>query len=415
MKKNAAKLLIVLTVAWMSPLALNSQNFDYHREESMAISWNGVGLTDARNLATGGVSLLTSRAFAALYNPALIFGKNGIQAGLGLELMSFEAYQFWGVNQGVLKAPDGLRDTDLRLSGFSLTMPIGRIALSYGWFVEGLLEYPDFDQDDRYWGFSGLFSGRSDHYFLAAACQPLKKLQLGIKLTYSAGRRSVDLVEHFYFEGGYFSLIEQLEVHKSRSMIGTLGLVYRISPRFTAGMDFDYQLSGIAERSVTRKFESNFPFPSIVDQQSSRDDFFVPPRLRVGASLDALNPDRAGSGRCLVIGIDLMAVWWSAYQYQVFGENQNRDMRNTVVFALGTEYGVLNDSFDYFFRLGYRLDPQPVRDPLVSLHALTGGMGITFNRFSIDLGMAFYTGSATGIVQNHLVVSGTLSFKTKGE
>ncbi|MCK4836564.1 MAG: hypothetical protein KAT17_07995, partial [Candidatus Aminicenantes bacterium] len=48
-----------------------SQYFDYHREESPAISWNGVSLFDARLLATGGISLMSSAPFIAISNPAL--------------------------------------------------------------------------------------------------------------------------------------------------------------------------------------------------------------------------------------------------------------------------------------------------------------------------------------------------------
>jgi hypothetical protein len=414
-KKKGLKILITIAIMGFAAVWLLPQNFDYHREESMAISWNGVELVDARSLATGGGSFLGSRPFSAVSNPALICGIDRIQAGLGAELMSYEAYQYWGVNQGVLKAPDGLRDSDLQMSGLSIILPVSPFVLSFGWTLAGLLEFPDFEQMQNYWGFSGSFSGRSDHYFMAAAWQPFAKLRLGIKLGYIAGRRAVAMTENFNFEGGYTVLIEQQELHRSKVLFATLGLVYGLSSRLNLGLVFDYPLSGSVDRSVTRKFENNFDTPAVVDQQTAHDDFFIPPKLRVAASIDVLNENRGNASRRLTLGIDALWVWWSEYEYIFFDEIQSRDMRDTMVLALGLEYGIPGDSFDYFFRIGYRLDPQPVRDPRVTLHAFTGGIGLKCKRFSWDLGMAYYSGSAADINQSHLVVCGTLGVGLGGK
>ena len=63
---------IALSLAFSLTISAQEQAFDYHLEETPAVSWNRLPLFDARAMAAGGVSLLASPAFAAAFNPALI-------------------------------------------------------------------------------------------------------------------------------------------------------------------------------------------------------------------------------------------------------------------------------------------------------------------------------------------------------
>ena len=66
MKKNIIILFFMITIASVMVWA---QYFDYRLEESPAISWNGVHFFDARLMALGGISLLSSEPFLATINP----------------------------------------------------------------------------------------------------------------------------------------------------------------------------------------------------------------------------------------------------------------------------------------------------------------------------------------------------------
>jgi hypothetical protein len=104
-KKHSKKLFLIFIIGlcpWITPMSVSAQVFDYHREESPAISWNGTPLFDARMLGAGGVSLMGSPGFMAAVNPALIPHGDKLLVAASFDVTHFEAFQYWGLNQGVL-------------------------------------------------------------------------------------------------------------------------------------------------------------------------------------------------------------------------------------------------------------------------------------------------------------------------
>ncbi|MCP5048040.1 MAG: hypothetical protein GY940_12780, partial [bacterium] len=157
-------LLIVLCAA---PFTLSAQYFDYHRDESPSISWNGVPLFDARMLGAGGVSLMASPAFSASINPALIPSTKETALGASYEIMQHEAFQYRGLNQGVFYSPDNQSQRNDRPSGFAIVFPYKGLRFSAGWSTINLLELPSFSfQADRY-SYTGNFPGNENTVFAA--------------------------------------------------------------------------------------------------------------------------------------------------------------------------------------------------------------------------------------------------------
>jgi long-subunit fatty acid transport protein len=110
----------------------------------------------------------------------------------------------------------------------------------------------------------------------------------------------------------------------------------------------------------------------------------------------------------LTIAAETTYVSWSGYEYIHFSEEIPRDMRNCLILSLGCEYGIYKPGVDYFLRAGYRYDPQPVKAPEFTLHAITIGAGFRYGKITADFGAAFYTGPAEMFSQHHTVISGTL-------
>lgn len=415
MKNNCFPVYFIIIFLSIGCLPVYSQFFEYRTEESAAISWNGVTLHDARLLATGGISLLASGPFSAIANPALPAVYNHVNLGGSLESIYFQTFQYWGVNQGVLTASSGLDDRHFAISGFSLILPIKSIRLSLGWYLADILEFPDFNQDDQSWGYSGDFQGREDRYFMGIAFQLGSRFQLGTRLEYGLGDRSVDMVEHFYYEGGWYSFIEQKESHRWQSLNLSVGMTVSISPKLEVGAVCDYPLYAEVDRSVDRIFENNFPSPSIHDHQSSQDDHSVPARIKLATSFLIWQKKHEKTYRKIIVAAEAAMVFWSSYSYEFFQEILDRDLRNTLVTALGIEYGCHGERFDYFLRAGYRMDPQPLQEPLTTIHAFSGGVGMAWKGFIGNLGMAFYTGSAGNQAQSHFAFCTTLGYVFKGE
>ncbi|NIM14169.1 MAG: hypothetical protein GTO45_19155 [Candidatus Aminicenantes bacterium] len=116
----------------------------------------------------------------------------------------------------------------------------------------------------------------------------------------------------------------------------------------------------------------------------------------------------------MTLAAELVYTLWSNYEYEFYSEILQRNMRNTLILALGMELGLYNlfkTKSDWFLRLGYRLDPQPVTEPEMSLKGLTGGIGMRAGRVYLDAGAIYITGSYQGIKQKHWVLNGTMQLR----
>ena len=326
MFQKCTMVFVCLTTILLGYIKAWPQDFDYRLEESPAVSWNGVDLFDAALLATGGISLLGSAHFSALSNPALLGETREFTIAVSAGSVSYQSYQYWGVNQGVIKASEGLSESRFLPSGFSMVIPLKKIHFSLGWAVSDILDFPDFDQDQYDWGYSGQFSGKEDRFFLAAAINPTRAFSMGIMLEYLKGNRRINMVEHYYYSGGYYSLIQQQEQHRSTALSASLGMSVEISSSWKLGMVFRYPFSGEVEREITRLFQNNFPSPDIVDQASATDDLYRPESLRLGASFTPSFKKKSGSEKKITLAVEAEYVWWSRYEFVFFQEVLERNI-----------------------------------------------------------------------------------------
>lgn len=388
----------------VTPVTIYAQDYDYHREESPAISWNGVVLFDARMLAAGGISLMASPAFSATINPALIPEDNNIFIGGSFEAMKHEAYQYWAINQGVYYDFAPQSDVNRRLSGVSVVFPFKGLRFSAGWYVGSLLALPAFDYESEYTAYFLRSPGIENNFFAAAAFKLGKSIDIGVKLDVVCGKRDVSIDETWK---EYPLQILHEERHRLSYVVPSIGALLKISPTWTLGAAIVYPLRGKAKRTIDRVFESEYERIEILDQQST-DTLYRPARFYLGTTIAPfINPNNPGKTR-LTLAAEMVYTLWSDYRYEFYSEFLTREMRNTLLLALGIEFGLLGTNSDYFARIGYRLDPQPVTDPEISQQAITGGIGLRIGSVSLDAGAVYYFSSYLGIKQRHWVLNSTL-------
>ena len=396
-------LLLSLCVV-VTPVTVFAQDYDYHREESPAISWNGVVLFDARMLSMGGISLMASPAFSAAINPALIPAGNHIFMGGSFESMKYEAFQYWGINQGIYGELDPQSGRNSRLSGLSVIFPCKGLRFSAGWYVGSLLELPAFDYENQDWAYFVRSTGIENNFFAAAAFKFGKSIDIGVKLDVVSGKRDVSIDETWKEYPVQFLHEEQ---HRLSYVVPSIGALLKISPTWTLGATLVYPLHGKAKRTIDRVFESDYERIEILDQQST-DTLYRPARFYLGTTVAPFtNPNTTGKTK-LTLAAEMVYTLWSDYQYEFYSEILPREMKNTLVLALGMELGWLGTNSDYFARIGFRLDPQPITNPEISQQAITGGIGLRIGSVSLDAGAIYYFSSYLGIKQRHTVLNSTL-------
>jgi hypothetical protein len=396
------------------PNVVSAQYFDYQREESPAISWNGVILFDARMLGVGGISLMASPAFAASINPALIPSTNNILIGASYEIMEHEAFQYWGVNQGVLYDPDNHSARNYQPSGLTLTFPLKGIRFAAGWYTSNMLELPSFYYEFQNWAYSGRFPGTENTFFAAAAFKFGKTIDIGIKLDVVAGKRDVEVNETYK---GYPVEIQQRESHRLFYLAPAVGVVMRFSPTWTLGATVSQPIPGKARRTLDRFFKSSTETIEIIDLKST-DTLDRPTRFYLGTTFAPFTIRGDPGKKILTLAAELVYTPWSNYEYEFYSEILQRNMRNTLVLALGMElglYDLFKTNSDWFLRLGYRLDPQPVTEPEMSLKGITGGIGMRAGRVYLDAGVIYITGSHLEFSQKHWILNGTMQLRLGGK
>jgi hypothetical protein len=332
------------------------------------------------------------------------------------------------VNQGVEISDIPLLDHHSHFSGFTGTFKIKGINISAGWYLSNLLQFPSFNfeyeehQYNQYWSYAGTFSGTENTFFAAAAFRLGKMLDIGIKLDYIYGKRDVTVTDYgsaYFFEyiGQYYIwkeiTIEQQEKHRLSYFVPTLGLRLQVSPGWMMGAALVYPLKGEVKRTVTRIFDNSTDGINITLPQNATDTLYPPAKMYLGTTFEIPLKGGASYSKRLLLASEANLTSWSGYKYIFFAEEKPRDMKNTMVWAFGLEYGVLSERRDFFVRLGLRLDPQPLREPDVTLKALTIGIGVRFGIAALDAGAAYYLGAHAGtrIEQDHFILNSTLSIR----
>jgi hypothetical protein len=386
-KLKTVFVIIFLIGLWMSAVPVAGQDFEYLREESPAVSWNGVPLFDARMMGAGGVSFLASDAFMAVLNPALIAAADGTALGASYFTLKHEAFQYWGINQGPVGAPEEFTHRFERLSGLAVVFPYKKLHLSAGWYTTDLLQMPYFDIQLEYFGYTGRFPGVENTFFTTAAFKLKKNITLGIKLEYISGKRDVEIDEQWK---GYPLQMQHRETHRLKILVPSIGVLVNLSPAWKLGASLRVPLRGKVNRTLDRIFDSEYEHLE-VSAVPGKDSLYRPTRLYLGV---AFSPLEKGDKKKRIVTLTLAgeAVYslWKQYKYEFFSEFLEREMRNTLVLALGLEFGVVGRSSGVFLRLGYRNDPQPITVPETTLQALTYGLGFRLGGISVDVGGIYY-------------------------
>jgi hypothetical protein len=328
----------------ISIVHLHAQNIDFRTDESPVISWNGVPLHDARLLALAGVSSLASAPFAATVQPAVIHPAGTVLTGMSVHVLRHSAFQYRGVNQGVVYEPSGLSEWAGRIGGIAASFTLKKLTISCGWFVNQVLEFPDFEFLEEYtdgsWTYRGDFSGRENHFFLAMAVPVGRSVSLGVRFDHASGERAVetnDINEFLYAGHLETNQTRHSENHGMNYASLSLGARWRISGRWLLDAVWNHPFTGEVERSVVREFTSTLTGERLtVDSLSHTNDLVRPQEFILAATYGASSGMQPGIGE-FTIAVEAAYSLWSRYRYGFFEEILPREMRDTLSVALAAE------------------------------------------------------------------------------
>lgn len=410
MSKKTSSVLILFylfIVVFSASPVINGQNKDYHRDESPAASWNWIVLNDARSAGAAGISVFSSDAQSAVFNPALLKNVDSIMISASYAFIGATAYQYQTINTGPFYAQDKLYELNDDFAALSACTSFGKIKMSAGFYKKSLLDLPDSNISDTGYTASSVFSGYENAYYLAAAYD-FSDLAMGARFTWVNGNRTADLYENYYGT----EIIEQNQDYDFDYYIISLGLDWKAAQNISVSAVFDYPITGEEDAEYSRSFQANIPGGvSVNETNTSKDDLYRPTKVTAAALIKPFAGGEKKDGKDIALGIEMTYTFWNSYRYFTFGDEMTRDFDDTAELAVGIELPIQCRKFDLAFRCGYRLDPQPVPTPDTTLSRLTFGTGIEFGCLSFDVAGSYIFGSLPEWTPQNFTVIGTLAIK----
>jgi hypothetical protein len=389
------------------PLGIFGQSKDYHRDESPAVSWNGIVLNDARSAAIAGISVFSSNAGAAAANPALLKKTDSILFATSYALTGTTAYQYQTMNTGVFYAQDKIYEFNDDFTSLSANVSFRNINIGAGYYKNALLDLPDFDVIDTGYSASTVFSGCEDAYYLAASYD-LSDMTFGLKFTWVDGKRTANL--HEVYDG--IEIIEQNQDYGFDYYIISLGIDWKAAESIYLSAVFDYPITNKQDAEYSRIFLANIPGGAYIEEtNTSKDDLYRPSKVIAAALLTPFAGNNKKDGKEIAVGVELTYTFWNSYRYFMFGDEMTRNFDDTAELAVGFELPVACRGFNLAFRGGYRLDPQPVPEPKTTLNWLTFGAGIEFRGISFDVAGSYIFGSLPEWNPQNFTAVATLAFQ----
>jgi len=355
-----------------------------YEDEAPLRSWTRLGPLSASAAGMGGPrAARASDYMAILVNPALSSLHPAVTLTISGGLATSELNKFSFVNTGVVTSEGNLAlsVTSLDFAGFSIQHRGWGLAVNLSLFED--YSRPEISTEtefegDPYHQLDFLQRGllRNFHVSLSRRINRWLAVGLGFNILYGdferrweerylLSRVTITDIKQHDFSGSFLSAGALLQP------LDNLNLAAYFRSPTTLKADSRSELSN-------RTAPSGLDFEIDVDGESR---FHRPLVLGAGFDWRIVGP--------LNLAADVTYLNWSSYRADYFEESLNRDFRDVVLFHAGIEFRTLTTLFGRAFVfpiwLGFRRDPQPMRDPISSYSYLTFGTGIRSRVFYVDL------------------------------
>lgn len=396
--------LLFLLSAYPSLIAPQSAVFDYQREELPSMSLNGLPYYDARLLTFGGNPLMAPTLFSSLANPAALPDHHRISLSLTGKRRS--AFQYWGINEGLLTTSRAVSDRDFSFSAAALNLKISRFTIAAGFAETALRAFPSFRYENTErlsignfnYRFTGDFAGTEKTCFITLKRDLSRFLAAGVTLSYSRTMRRVQSGESWdisYSRGNPLTdsfALTQREEHLLTNLSLIAGLVFYPAGFMQIGVSLNLPLRGDARREILRELQ----VPS--DHQSTRseavDEYLRPATLNGSLMFQIPLKNSPFSFR---LGLNLLFCDWSRYRFVFFNSQRTEAMHDTVSISLSLAGSLKTGIGTFDIGFGLRHDPQPLDSADIILLIWSGGLSWRHHWLEVELCLAHIPAEMKGV------------------
>ena len=372
--------LVILALPRPSPAQLVVGQYE---DEAPLSSWNAFGVPTAVSLALGEARFaLVSDASAALSNPALLSRLGPFTLALSGAYHAAECYRFGIVNTGPVGSEGNLRAGfyALEFGGGSIRGRRWSFALTAG-LVEDYgrpeIRTSYSSQNTVFYTLLWRQSGVLRVFNAALAYDFGRGLSAGLGLNISVGDLERRVREEFPPDG---VAIGDEKTQALRGWFLNAGVAWQARDKLLLGLVFRSPSIRKTDNRSLLRYESSGAATDIRIEASASDSLHEPWVAGAGLSWEV--------GRGFRVAADAAFFAWSGYRADFFGEPLARDFRNILRTGGGVEYSasyrLAGRRVRMPFRVGFLLDPQPMKAPRSTYAVLTFGTGVEIGRLSLD-------------------------------
>ncbi len=366
-----------------------------HEDEAPLGSWNAFGVPTSVSLALGETRFaLVTDASAALANPALLSRLEPFTLALSGGYHSADFHRFGIVNTGPVSSEGNLRAGyyALEFGGGSIRRGRWSFALAAG-LVEDYAR-PEIrtsysSQNKVVYTLLWRQTGVLRVFNAALACDFGRGVSAGLGINIAAGNLERRVQEEFPDDG---VAIGDEKTQDIRGWFVNAGLAWRLREGLFFGLVFRSPSIRKADNRSALHYESSGTATDILIEASASDSLRQPWVAGAGLSWEI--------GPGFRVAADAAFFAWSAYRGDFFGEPLARDFRNILRAGGGLEYSasyrLAGRQVRMPLRVGFLLDPQPMKAPRSAYAVLTFGTGLELGRLRLDLAAQIGRESGSG-------------------
>ncbi len=381
-----------------------------YEDEAPLAGWNTApGIALAASLACGGAGIAAAwDASAVLVNPALACALPRFTAAVSASHLSASLMRYSVLNTGVLSTSGPLTDRSYGVDFGGLAVRLGNwafaasadLAENYG---RPPLEYRVEAQGAPVYSIRVEQTGWLRSFNLTAARTISRRLAAGLGFRVLRGELERTIKETFAADG---VLIDDDRRQAFSGFCWDAGLTYAFSARLSGGLVFRAPFVKRASSRSLLEYRVPASGTNITIAADEKDRYEQPWVAGAGVSWRPAENLRVVS--------DVRFFKWSSYKASYFGEPKERDFRDVWTAAAGIEYlgsyRVFGRNVRSPLRVGFALDPQPMKKVNSSYVYVTFGSGLALGRLRIDVAAALgrESGSGDGLSARRAVM--TLSY-----
>lgn len=366
-----------------------------YEPEAPLRTWNLFGPESAAALGRGHTSLAYAEDPAsALTNPSLLAGLEGLHLSLNGARSSASLYRYALVNTGVLTSDENLSLDSLVLDFGGLSLRAGSWAFGLSASIYEIYDRPGIDyeyssQGQPAYGLAFNQNGFLRVFNFSVARRFGRRLKVGLGMNLANGSLERETVENYPRSG---ITISDRKEHDFTGAYLNGGMTAALCDRLDVALVFRTPYVRTADSRSRLRYSAPAGGTDIRIDAEAEDRFEQPLVLGLGLSFVAW--------RSVRILADLLYFNWSDYSVTFFGEEMERNFRDTIRLGLGGEtslrINVLGSVAALPLRIGLIYDPQPMREPTSAYTSFTVGTGIRWRMIALDLGASLGSEKGSG-------------------